>query len=144
MYVQCTPPPGPSIFTCSMSWPITTWCRWGSSSWWACPSTWCSPCSTRPSSSRSTPASVSSRQGAREGACRGSFLGGGGIKDEDRREGKSRRCCLGDDLIQFFAALAILHQDGRKNMMNCTRTIGKNWMNCTRTIGRIGWIAPGR
>ena len=29
----------------------------------------------------------------------------------------------GAELIQFLAALAILHQDDLKNMMNCVRTI---------------------
>ena len=35
-----------------------------------------------------------------------------------RREGKGRRCCLGDRIIQFLAALAILHQEDLKNRIN--------------------------
>ena len=29
----------------------------------------------------------------------------------------------GTELIQFFAALAVLHEDNLKNRMNCTRMI---------------------
>ena len=35
-------------------------------------------------------------------------------KDKYRRDGKGRRCCLGTELIQFLAALAIFHQDDMK------------------------------
>ena len=33
------------------------------------------------------------------------------------------------ELVQFLAALAILHQDNLKNRKNCTRTIQKNRLN---------------
>ena len=49
-------------------------------------------------------------------------------KNLNRREGKGHR--WGTKLIQFLAALAILHQDDLKNRMNCT------------SIWRIGWINP--
>ena len=39
-------------------------------------------------------------------------------KDENRRQGKGRSCCLGAELIQFLAAVAILHQDDLKKGMN--------------------------
>ena len=41
------------------------------------------------------------------------------IKTEEKAEGVD--AAWGAELIQFFAALAILHQDDLKNRMNCTR-----------------------
>ena len=37
---------------------------------------------------------------------------------EDKRKGKCRRCCFGDDFTQFLAALAILHHDYMKTEFN--------------------------
>ena len=45
-------------------------------------------------------------------------------KDKDRREGKGRRC--GTELLQFFAALAIFHQEDLKKKMN---RITATWRN---------------
>ena len=46
------------------------------------------------------------------------------LKEEetDRGEYKGRRCCLGDEFIQFLAALAILHQDYLKNKMKSSNS----------------------
>ena len=43
-------------------------------------------------------------------------------KDKNRRKGKGRRFCLGED-IQFLAALAVLPRTILKNRMNSTRMI---------------------
>ena len=49
-------------------------------------------------------------------------------KDKYRREGKGRRCCLGDELIQLHAALQLFctMQDDFKKRMN---TITASWGN---------------
>ena len=41
-------------------------------------------------------------------------------KDKDKREGKGCRCCLGGhaESFNFYAALAILHEDVLKNRVN--------------------------
>ena len=43
-----------------------------------------------------------------------------------RREGKGRRCCVGTELIQFLAALAIFHQDVLKERMNRIKATWRN------------------
>ena len=37
---------------------------------------------------------------------------------ERKKKSKVRRCCVGEEFIQFLAALAILHKDDFKNRMN--------------------------
>ena len=50
------------------------------------------------------------------------MLSGQGI-EEDRRKGKGRRCCLGEESIHFLAALAIWPRTILNNRKHCTKII---------------------
>ena len=48
-------------------------------------------------------------------------------KDKDRREGKGRRCCLGDGINSIHCRIiAIFHQDDSKKRMNRKTTTWRN------------------
>ena len=51
--------------------------------------------------------------------------------EEGIEKAKVVAAAWGPELIQFFAALAILHQDDLMNRMNSTRTMfgGQHWFN---------------
>ena len=60
------------------------------------------------------------------------------MKDKDRRKGKGRRFCWGEEFIQFLAALAILPGTDLKNRMNSSVPFNHSGaihhiiQNCTR------------